>query len=113
MGSAFLIEDLRGSFLRVYGEIDDTTNKELDQVAILKGSNKKLLVADAIDLYLHQDRSELDLAIKERDQLTSEQDLICCVKSKTSTYRKKIRLIDNDSLDLAVIAVCSLLPLRV
>jgi chromosome segregation ATPase len=60
--------------LRVYAEIDDQTNKELDQAAISKGSNKKLLVADAIDLYLHQDRSELDLAMKERDQLRSEQD---------------------------------------
>jgi chromosome segregation ATPase len=60
--------------LRVYAEIDDQTNKELDQAAISKGSNKKLLVAEAIDHYLHQDRSELDLAIKERDQLRSEQD---------------------------------------
>ena len=60
--------------MRVYAEIDDQTNKELDQAAISKGSNKKLLVADAIDLYLHQDRSELDLAMKERDQLRSEQD---------------------------------------
>ena len=60
--------------MRVYAEIDDQTNKELDQAAISKGSNKKLLVADAIDLYLHQDRSELDLAMKERDLLRSEQD---------------------------------------
>jgi len=60
--------------VRVYAEIDDQTNKELDQAAISKGSNKKLLVAEAIDLYLHQDRSELDLAIKERDQLRSDQD---------------------------------------
>jgi len=60
--------------LRVYAEIDDQTNRELDQAAISKGSNKKLLVADAIDLYLHQDRSELDLAMKERDLLRSEQD---------------------------------------
>ena len=60
--------------MRVYAEIDDQTNRELDQAAISKGSNKKLLVADAIDLYLHQDRSELDLAMKERDLLRSEQD---------------------------------------
>ena len=37
-------------------------------------SIKSLSVAEAIDLYLHQDRSQLDLAIKERDQLRSEQD---------------------------------------
>jgi hypothetical protein len=61
--------------MRVYAEIEDQLNKELDQAAISKGSNKKLLVAEAIDLYLHQDRSSLDLAIKERDQLRSEQDL--------------------------------------
>jgi chromosome segregation ATPase len=60
--------------LRVYAEVGDQTNKDLDQAAISKGSNKKLLVAEAIDRYLHQDRSELDLAIKERDQLRSEQD---------------------------------------
>jgi hypothetical protein len=75
MGSEISLRNLRGSFLRVYAEIDDQTNKELDQAAISKGSNKKLLVAEAIDLYLHQDRSSLDLAIKERDQLRSEQDL--------------------------------------
>jgi len=61
--------------LRIYAEVGDQINKELDQAAISKGSNKKLLVAEAIDLYLHQDRSSLDLAIKERDQLRSEQDL--------------------------------------
>ena len=60
--------------MRVYAEVDDQTNNELDKAAISKGSNKKLLVAEAIDLYLHQDRSQLDLAIKERDQLRSEQD---------------------------------------
>jgi len=75
MGSAYYSTDLRGSFLRVYAEIEDQVNNELDQAAISKGSNKKLLVAEAIDLYLHQDRSELDLAIKERDQLRSDQDL--------------------------------------
>ena len=60
--------------MRVYAEIDDQTNNELDQAATSKGSNKKQIVAEAIDLYLHQDRSELDLAIKERDQLRSDQD---------------------------------------
>ena len=60
--------------MRVYAEVDDQTNNELDQATISKGSNKKLLVAEAIDLYLHQDRSQLDLAIKERDLLRSEQD---------------------------------------
>lgn len=75
-------------FLRVYAEIDDQTNKELDQLANSKGSNKKQLVAEAIDLYLHQDRSrqdlsgsnldllrsELEQAIKDRDLIRSEQD---------------------------------------
>jgi chromosome segregation ATPase len=75
MGSANYLGDLRRSFLRIYAEVEDQINKELDQAAISKGSNKKLLVAEAIDLYLHQDRSELDLVIKERDQLRSEQDL--------------------------------------
>jgi chromosome segregation ATPase len=68
--------DLRGSILRIYAEVGDQINKELDQAAISKGSNKKLLVAEAIDLYLHQDRSQLDLIIKERDQLRSQLDLI-------------------------------------
>ncbi len=61
--------------MRVYAEIDANTNKELEEAAISRGSNKKIIVAEAIDLYLHQDRSELDLTIKERDQLRSEQDL--------------------------------------
>jgi len=39
-----------------------------------KGSQKKQLVLEAIDLYLHQDRSELDQAIKDRDQARSEAD---------------------------------------
>jgi seryl-tRNA synthetase len=60
--------------LRIYAEIDDQTNKELDQAAILKGSAKKQLILEAIDLYLHQDRSELDQAIKDRDQARSESD---------------------------------------
>ena len=61
MGSAYYSTDLRGSFLRVYAEVDDQTNNELDQAAISKGSNKKQIILEAIDLYLHQDRSELDL----------------------------------------------------
>ncbi len=61
--------------MRIYAEVEDQINKELDQAAISKGSNKKQIVAEAIDFYLHQDRSQLDLAIKERDQLRSEQDL--------------------------------------
>ena len=60
--------------MRVYAEVGDQTNNELDQAAISKGSNKKQIILEAIDLYLHQDRSELDLAIKERDQLRSDQD---------------------------------------
>ena len=60
--------------MRVYAEVDEQTNNELDQAAISKGSNKKQIILEAIDLYLHQDRSELDLAIKERDQLRSDQD---------------------------------------
>jgi len=74
MGSMHYLGDQRGSFLRVYAEVDDQTNNELDQAAISKGSNKKQIILDAIDLYLHQDRSELDLVIKERDQLRSDQD---------------------------------------
>lgn len=31
-------------------------------------------MSKAIDLYLHQDRSELDQAIKDRDQARSELD---------------------------------------
>ncbi len=62
--------------MRIYAEVEDQINKELDQAAISRGSNKKALVAEAIDLYLHQDRSSSDLIIKERDQLRSERDLI-------------------------------------
>jgi chromosome segregation ATPase len=76
MGSVRSYGDLRGSILRIYAEVGDQINKELDQAAISKGSNKKLLVAEAIDLYLHQDRSQLDLIIKERDLLRSQLDLI-------------------------------------
>jgi chromosome segregation ATPase len=41
---------------------------------IEKGITKKELVSKAIDLYLHQDRSELDQAIKDRDLARSEAD---------------------------------------
>jgi chromosome segregation ATPase len=60
--------------MRIYAEPDDLTLSEIDRAAIEKGVTKKQLVLEAIDLYLHQDRSELDQAIKERDQLRSEQD---------------------------------------
>jgi uncharacterized protein (DUF3084 family) len=66
--------DLRGSFLRIYAEVDDLTSSEVDRAAIEKGITKKQLVLEAIDLYLHQDRSELDQAIKDRDQARSEAD---------------------------------------
>jgi hypothetical protein len=77
MESANFTKCLRRPFVRVYAEIDDLTNKELDQAAISKGSKKKVVVAEAIDLYLHHDKSELDLVIKERDHLRSKQDLRC------------------------------------
>jgi len=60
--------------LRVYAEIDDLTLSEIDQAVIKRGITKKQLLAEAIDLYLHHDRSELDQAIKERDQARSEGD---------------------------------------
>jgi hypothetical protein len=60
--------------LRVYAEIDDLTLSEIDQAVIKRGITKKQLLAEAIDLYLHHDRSELDQAIKERDQARSEAD---------------------------------------
>jgi predicted nucleic acid-binding Zn-ribbon protein len=60
--------------LRVYAEIDDLTLSEIDQEVIKRGITKKQLLAEAIDLYLHHDRSELDQAIKERDQARSEAD---------------------------------------
>jgi hypothetical protein len=60
--------------LRIYAEVDDQVNKELDLLAIDKGSNKKQLILEAIDLYLHQDRSELDQTIKDRDQARSDAD---------------------------------------
>jgi len=60
--------------LRIYAEPDDLTLSEIDRAAIEKGITKKLLVLEAIDLYLHQDRSELDQAIKDRDQARSESD---------------------------------------
>jgi chromosome segregation ATPase len=46
----------------------------MERAAIEKGITKKQLVLDAIDLYLHQDRSELDLVIKDRDQARSDAD---------------------------------------
>lgn len=60
--------------MRIYAEPDDLTISEIDQAAIKKGITKKQLVLDAIDFYLHQDRSELDQAIRERDQARSEAD---------------------------------------
>ena len=61
--------------MRIYAEVGDQVNEELDQAAISEGSNKKAIVARAIDLYLHQDRSSQDLITQERDQLRSERDL--------------------------------------
>jgi chromosome segregation ATPase len=46
----------------------------MERAAIEKGVTKKQLVLEAIDLYLHQDRSELDQAIKDRDQARSDAD---------------------------------------
>ena len=60
--------------MRIYAEVDDLTSSEVDRAAIEKGITKKQLVLEAIDLYLHQDRSELDQAIKDRDQARSELD---------------------------------------
>jgi chromosome segregation ATPase len=60
--------------LRIYAEPDDLTLSEMERAAIEKGITKKQLVLEAIDLYLHQDRSELDQAIKDRDQARSDAD---------------------------------------
>lgn len=60
--------------MRIYAEPDDLTLSELDQAAIKKGITKKQILLEAIDLYLHQDRSDLDQAIKARDQARSELD---------------------------------------
>jgi len=60
--------------LRIYAEPDDLTVSEIDRAAIEKGITKKQLVLEAIDLYLHQDRSDMDQAIKDRDQARSEAD---------------------------------------
>ena len=60
--------------MRIYAEPDDLTVSEMERAAVEKGITKKQLVIDAIDLYLHQDRSELDQAIKERDQARSDAD---------------------------------------
>lgn len=60
--------------MRVYAEVEDLTLSEMDRAAIEKGITKKQLVLEAIDLYLHQDRSELDQAIKDRDQARSDAD---------------------------------------
>jgi Lon protease-like protein len=46
----------------------------MERAAIEKGITKKQLVLEAIDLYLHQDRSEFDQAIKDRDRARSEKD---------------------------------------
>jgi hypothetical protein len=42
MGSAQDLGDLRGSIMRVYAEVEDQVNEELDLAAISEGSNKKL-----------------------------------------------------------------------
>lgn len=60
--------------MRIYAEPDDLTLSEIDRAAIEKGITKKQLVLEAIDLYLHQNGSELDQAIKDRDQARSEAD---------------------------------------
>jgi len=60
--------------LRIYAEPDDLTVSEMERAAIGKGITKKQLVLEAVDLYLHQDRSELDQAIRDRDQARSEAD---------------------------------------
>lgn len=60
--------------MRIYAEPDDLTLSEMERAAIEKGITKKQLVLDAVDLYLHQDRSELDQAIKDRDQARSDAD---------------------------------------
>ena len=60
--------------MRIYAEPDDRTVSEMERAAIEKGITKKQLVLEAIDLYLHQDRSELDQTIKDRDQARSESD---------------------------------------
>jgi chromosome segregation ATPase len=60
--------------LRIYAEPNDLTVSEMERAAIEKGITKKQLVLEAIDLYLHQDRSEQDQAIKDRDQARSESD---------------------------------------
>ena len=60
--------------MRIYAEPDDLTLSEIDRAAIEKGITKKQLVLEAVDLYLHQDRSELDQAIKDRDQARSDAD---------------------------------------
>jgi chromosome segregation ATPase len=60
--------------LRIYAEPDDLTVSEMERAAIEKGITKKQLVLESIDLYLHQDRSELDQAIKDRDQARSDAD---------------------------------------
>lgn len=61
--------------MRIYAEPDDLTLSEMERAAIQKGITKKQLVLEAVDLYLHQDRSELDQAIKDRDQARSNADL--------------------------------------
>ena len=60
--------------MRIYAEPDDLTVSEMERAAIEKGITKKQLVLEAIDLYLHQDRSELDQAIKDRDQARYDAD---------------------------------------
>ena len=60
--------------MRIYAEPDDLTVSEIERATIEKGITKKQLVLEAIDLYLHQDRSDLDQAIKDRDQARSEAD---------------------------------------
>lgn len=60
--------------MRIYAEPDDLTLSQMERAAVEKGITKKQLVLDAVDLYLHQDRSDLDQAIKDRDQARSDAD---------------------------------------
>jgi uncharacterized coiled-coil DUF342 family protein len=92
MGSAQDLGDLRGSIMRVYAEVEDQVNEELDLAAISEGSNKKLLVAKAIDLYLHQDRSSEDLLRSERDLLRSQLDQLGSERDLLRSERDQLRL---------------------
>lgn len=87
--------------MRIYAEPDDLTLSEIDQAAIKRGITKKQLVLEAIDLYLHQDRSELDQAIKERDQARSLKDQasieVAGLRRDLEHYKDTLRL-KNDEI---------------